>query len=107
MSRQGAPERFGPEDAARDLAVVFAGTTAAFNLWKKRFDTFVLPVGEPKATASIGVEAQQNGLVSPIDCASRPYSLSSCRSYALEGKTWVGSARYARMASRMIAVFDS
>jgi hypothetical protein len=29
------------------------------------------------------------------------------RSYALEGRTWVGSARYARMASRMIAVFDS
>ncbi len=31
----------------------------------------------------------------------------SARSYALEGRTWVGSARYARMASRMIAVFDS
>ena len=29
------------------------------------------------------------------------------RSYALDGRTWIGSARYARMASRMIAVFDS
>lgn len=29
------------------------------------------------------------------------------RTYALEGRTWVGSARYARTASRIIAVFDS
>jgi hypothetical protein len=57
MSRQGAPERFGLEDAARDLAVIVAGTTAAFDLWKKRFDTFVLLISEPTATASSGVEA--------------------------------------------------
>jgi len=29
------------------------------------------------------------------------------RGYALDGRTWIGSARYARTASRMIAVFDS
>ncbi len=46
MSRQGAPERFGPEDAARDLSVVVVRTTAAFDLWKKRFDAFVLLISE-------------------------------------------------------------
>jgi hypothetical protein len=37
--------------------VVAVRTTATFNLWKKRFDTLVLLVGEPEATASSGVEA--------------------------------------------------
>ena len=39
--------------------------------------------------------------------ALRSDVLSPGRTYALEGRTWVGSARYARMASRIIAVFDS
>jgi hypothetical protein len=35
-----------PKDAVDDLAVIIVQTTAAFDLWKKRFDTFVLLVSE-------------------------------------------------------------
>jgi hypothetical protein len=75
MSRQGAPERFGLEDAVDDLSVVVIWTPAAFDLWKKRLDTLVLLVGEPEATASSGVEAWQNGSLGPKTYANRSYGL--------------------------------
>jgi hypothetical protein len=53
----GCPRTQDPEDAIDDPPVIVVRTTAAFDLWKKRFDTFVLLISEPKATASSGVEA--------------------------------------------------
>ncbi|MCS3642959.1 hypothetical protein GGP67_000491 [Salinibacter ruber] len=74
MSRQGAPERSGLEDATRDLPVVVVRAAPALNLRQEGLDTLVLLVGEPEATASSGVEEWQNGSLGPKTYANRSYN---------------------------------
>ncbi len=55
-SREGVPERFGLEDATRAPPMIIIRTAPALNLRQKEFDTFILLIGEPTATASVGIE---------------------------------------------------